>query len=192
MVMAAVLILVVAGEARAATVDISIVGVSKGFDPRAATGGIGDAFHWTNGDTIAHTSTQNAPLSLWKSGNIQPGTTFSKSIDFAGSYPYHCSIHPTTMKGTVKVPIQVSPASGAVGATFTVTVADRKAPSGFVYDVQRKKDSGAWTAWKTGTTSGAVVFKAGASGTWSFRSRLRKTKNGATSGWSPSRSVSVM
>ena len=191
LVLATSLFLLMAGEARAATVDISIVGVSAGFDPTTATGGIGDTFHWTNNDGITHTTTQNSPLSLWNSGNITSGNAFSKTIDFAGSYPYHCSIH-TSMTGSVKVPAQVTPTSGIVGATFAVTVADRRAPSGLVYDVQRKKGSGRWTAWKTGITSKSVTFRPQASGTWSFRSRLRKTANGARSGWSPAASISVM
>jgi plastocyanin len=180
-----------AGEAQAATVDISIVGVSAGFDPTTATGAIGDTFHWTNDDSITHTTTQNGPLSLWDSGNLAAGDTFSKAIDFAGSYPYHCAIHPTTMKGTVKVPIQVSPASGSVGTAFRVTAASVVAPSGFVYDIQRRKRNGDWTAWKTGITSKSATFRPKASGTWSFRSRLRRTSNGAKSGWSPARSISV-
>lgn len=191
LVVAASLFLLTAGEARAATVDISIVGVSAGFDPTAATGAIGDTFHWTNDDGITHTTTQNGPLSLWNSGNMAAGNDFSKAIDFAGSYPYHCSIHPTTMKGTVKVPIQVSPSSGSVGAAFRVTVAAVAAPSGFVYDIQRRKGSGDWSAWKRGITSKSVAFRPKAVGRWSFRSRLRKTSNGARSGWSPARSISV-
>ncbi|HET7868734.1 MAG TPA: hypothetical protein VFM85_00215 [Actinomycetota bacterium] len=66
------------------------------------------------------------------------------------------------------------------------------APSESVYDIQRKKGSGDWAAWRTGITSKSVRFKPKASGTWSFRSRLRKTSNGAKSGWSPARSISVM
>jgi plastocyanin len=192
LVLAASLFLLMAGEARAATVDISIVSASAGFDPKTATGAIGDTFHWTNNDTITHTTTQNGPLSLWNSGNITAGNTFSKAIDFAGAYPYHCAIHPTTMKGTVKVPIQVTPPSGSVGTAFRVTVASVSAPSGFVYDIQRKQGSGSWTVWKTGITSKSVAFKPKASGTWAFRSRLRMTSNGAKSGWSPARSISVM
>jgi plastocyanin len=190
LVLAASLFLVMAGEARAATVDVSIVSVSAGFDPRVATGAIGDTFHWTNDDSITHTSTQNGPLSLWNSGNIAAGDSFSKAIDFAGAYPYHCAIH-TSMRGSVKVSIQVAPSSGSVGTAFTVTAASVAAPSGFVYDIQRRKGNGDWTAWKTGITSKSATFRPKAAGTWSFRSRLRETSNGAKSGWSPARSISV-
>jgi hypothetical protein len=81
------------------------------------------------------------------------------------------------MTGTIKVRLQVTPPSGSPGTTFTVAVASVAAPSGFVYDIQRKKGSGDWMAWKTGITSKSVMFKPKASGTWSFRSHLRKTSN---------------
>jgi plastocyanin len=191
LVLATVLALTVAGEARAATVSISIVNSTAGFSPKTASGAIGTTFTWKNSDSIDHTSTQNSPLSLWNSGHIVAANTFSKTINFAGSYPYHCTIHPLTMKGTVKVPLRVSPASGSVGTSFIISVANRKAPSGFVYDIQRRKGSGAWTAWRTGITAKSATFKPSSSGTWSFRSRLRKTSNGAKSGWSPARSVTV-
>jgi plastocyanin len=190
LVLAASLFLVMTEHAHAATVDISIVSASAGFDSKVAAGAFGDTFHWTNNDTIPHTATQNAPLSLWNSGRLSGGSSFSKAINFAGSYPYHCTIH-TSMTGTIKVRIQVTPLSGSVGTTFAVAVASVAAPSGFAYDIQRKKGSGDWTAWKTGITSKSVTFKPKASGTWSFRSRLRKTSSGAKSGWSPARSISV-
>ncbi|MGH2530495.1 MAG: cupredoxin domain-containing protein [Actinomycetota bacterium] len=191
LVLAASLFLVMTEQAHAATVDISIVSASAGFDPKATAGAFGDTFHWTNDDTITHTTTQNAPLSLWNSGHLNGGSSFSKAINFAGSYPYHCTIH-LSMTGTIKARIQVTPTSGSVGTTFAAVVASVAAPSGSVYDIQRKKGSGDWTAWKTGITSKSVTFRPKASGTWSFRSRLRKTSNGAKSGWSPARSISVM
>jgi plastocyanin len=189
LVLAAVLAMLVAGSAEAATVDISIVSTTVGFDPKTATGAFGDTFRWTNDDALNHTTTQDSPLALWDSGTMGAGDSFSKAVDFAGAYPYHCSIH-TSMTGTVKVPVQVMPPSGSVGTAFRVTVASVAAPSGFVYDIQRKTGSGSWTAWKTGITSKSVTFRPKASGTWSFRSRLRET-DGGKSGWSPPRSISV-
>jgi plastocyanin len=190
LVLAASLFLVMAEQAHAATVDISIVSASAGFDARVTAGAFGDTFHWTNNDTITHTTTQNAPLSLWNSGHLSGGSSFSKAINFAGSYPYHCTIH-SSMAGTIKVRIQVTPTSGSVGTTFTVAVASVAAPSGSVYDIQRKKGSGDWMPWRTGITPKAATFRPKAQGTWSFRSRVRKTSNNAKSGWSPARSISV-
>ena len=190
LVLAASLFLVMREQAHAATVDVSIVSASAGFDPKVTTGAFGDTFHWTNNDSITHTTTQNAPLSLWNSGHLNGGSSISKAINFAGSYPYHCTIH-SSMTGTIKVRIQVTQTSGSVGTTFAVAVAFVAAPSGSVCDIQRKKGSGDWTAWKTGITSKSVTFRPKASGTWSFRSRVRKTSNNAKSGWSPARSISV-
>lgn len=190
LVLAASLFLVMAEQAQAATVEISIVNASAGFDSKAAAGAFADTFRWTNNDTITHTTTQNAPLSLWNSGHLNGGSSFSKTVNFAGSYPYHCAIH-SSMTGTIKVRLQVTPPSGSPDTTFAVAVASVAAPSGSVYDIQRKRGSGDWTAWRTGITSKSVRFKPNASGTWSFRSRLRKTSNNAKSGWSPGRSISV-
>lgn len=95
------------------------------------------------------------------------------------------------MAGTSKVRLQVTPASGGPDTTFAIAVASVTAPNGSVYDIQPKRGSGDWTAWRTGIKSKPVRFKPKASGTWSFRSRLRKTSNGAKSRWSPARSISV-
>lgn len=189
-VMVAVLSMLMAGPAEAATVDISIVSTTTGFDPKTATGAFGDTFRWTNDDSINHTTTQNSPLALWDSGAMSGGDTYSKAIDFAGSYPYHCAIHPTSMTGVVKVPLRVAPTSGAVGDAFKVSVAAVGAPDGFVYDVQRRKGSGDWSIWKRGITSRSATFRPSSAGTWSFRARLRET-GGGKSGWSPPRSISV-
>jgi hypothetical protein len=45
-------------------VEISIASASAGFDSKVAAGTFADTFRWTNNDTIRHTTTQNAPLSL--------------------------------------------------------------------------------------------------------------------------------
>jgi plastocyanin len=150
-----------AEQAQAATVDISIVSASAGFDSKVAAGAFADTFCWTNNDTITHTTTQNAPLSLWNS-HLSGGSSFSKTINFAGSYPYHCAIH-SSMTGTIQGAAPGHPPSGSPGTTFAV--ASVVAPSGSVYDIQRKKGSGDCTAWKTGITSKSVTFKPKASGT---------------------------
>jgi plastocyanin len=38
----------------------------------------------------------------YTSGNLAPGGNFQRTFTVAGSYDYHCSIHPT-MRGTVQV-----------------------------------------------------------------------------------------
>jgi plastocyanin len=188
--LSAALTVLVASPAQAVTKDISIVSRTAGFSPATVTSAFGTTFKWTNDDSIIHTSTQNSPLSLWNSGHVDAGSTYSKVINYAGTYAYHCSIH-TSMTGTIKVPITVSPSSGSTSTTFTITVAAVAAPSGFTYDAQKKRGSGAWTTLKSGFTTKSVTFRPSQTGTWSFRARLHKTSGGATSGWSPTKSVSV-
>ncbi len=188
--LSAALTVLVASPAQAATKNISIVSRTAGFSPATVTGAFGTTFKWTNNDSLTHTSTQNSPLSLWNSGNISGGSSYSKVINFAGTYRYHCTIH-TSMTGKIRVPIAVSPTSGSPSTTFTITVAAVSAPSGFTYDAQKKRGSGSWTTLKSGFTTKSVTFRPSQTGTWSFRARLHKTSGGATSGWSPARSVSV-
>ena len=189
---AAALALSVALPAQAATKSISIVNTTVGFSPDPVSGAEGTTFAWTNNDSgRTHTSTQDSPLSLWDTGNISPGVTKNVTIASAGSYPYHCAIHPF-MTGTVKVPIKVGPASGTTATTYTITMATTAATGNLVYDVQERVGTGAWTAFKTGVTTKSVTFNASATGSYSFRSRLRdKTVSGKFSGWSPKKTISV-
>jgi plastocyanin len=55
---------------------------------------------WTNNDSTTHTSTSNN--GAWNSGGIAPGRSFSQTFQTAGTFVYHCSIHPG-MVGTVTV-----------------------------------------------------------------------------------------
>lgn len=55
---------------------------------------------WTNKDGVAHTVT--ADDASFDSGPISPNGTFSFTFATAGTFPYHCSIHPM-MKASVHV-----------------------------------------------------------------------------------------
>lgn len=176
--------------AAAATKDISIVSTSAGFDPEVIKGAMGTTFRWTNDDGVDHISTQDSPLRKWNTGVIEPNQSSSAVVRWAGTYPYHCAIHPS-MTGRVRVPIAVGPSSGTVDDTYTITAATENAPSGFVYDVQMKQGNGSWANFKRGLTSSSTAFDPDATGTYSFRSRLRKKSNGATSGWSIPRTIVV-
>ena len=72
----------------------------------SATGGV---VKWTNNDQnsgvyggAGTTHNITADDGGFSSGNLAPGSTFQRTFALAGSYAYHCSIHPT-MKGTVTV-----------------------------------------------------------------------------------------
>jgi plastocyanin len=53
-----------------------------------------------NNDNLAHTSTADG--GAWNSGTIQPGGQFTFTFQSAGTFTYHCSIHPG-MVATVTV-----------------------------------------------------------------------------------------
>ncbi len=70
------------------------------FVPATISVTAGTTVTWTNKDAIAHTVTSNT--SLFNSGSLGSGKSFSFTFTKAGSYPYYCSIHPT-MTATVSV-----------------------------------------------------------------------------------------
>jgi plastocyanin len=61
---------------------------------------VGQSVRWTNQDGAAHTVT--ADDGAFDSGSLAGGKEFSFAFDGAGTYAYHCNIHPG-MKGTVTV-----------------------------------------------------------------------------------------
>ena len=70
------------------------------FSPNPIVISTGGTVTWTNNDNTSHTSTGDD--GAWNSGNIAPGAQFSRTFSTAGSFSYHCSIHPG-MVGTVTV-----------------------------------------------------------------------------------------
>jgi len=70
------------------------------YAPNPISIAAGDTITWTNNDTEAHTSVGDD--GSWNSGNIAPGASFSRTFPTAGTFAYHCSIHPN-MIATVTV-----------------------------------------------------------------------------------------
>jgi plastocyanin len=73
---------------------------TRAYSPDALNASAGDTVTWMNTDSIAHTSTSDA--SGWNSGIVAPGGQFSMTFPAAGTFSYHCAIHPG-MVGTVVV-----------------------------------------------------------------------------------------
>ncbi len=86
-------------------VSVSIVAnssslTSTAYSPNPITVTRGSTVTWTNNDTVTHTAT--ADSGSWNSGGLAPGTSYSTTYQIAGTYPYHCTIHPN-MVGSVIV-----------------------------------------------------------------------------------------
>ena len=122
------------------------------------------------------------------------GQLFSYSFDWAGIYQYGDPFRPS-VKGSVKVPMNVAPIVGAVGQA-EVTWASADAPTGSVFDVQIKvPGSSMFVDWRPGTTQLQAAFGSsdllGGRGRYAFRARLRQVSSGAASGFSPTAAIRI-
>jgi plastocyanin len=77
-----------------------VVMKNTAFDPATVTIKAGESVTWTNQDAMNHAVT--ADNGEFKSSDLGQGATFTFKFDKAGTYAYHCSIHPS-MKATVVV-----------------------------------------------------------------------------------------
>ncbi len=92
------------GSGSSADVTITIVGMqgSQSFSPNPGSVTAGQTVSWKNMDVITHTATADG--GAFDTGAIGPGTTSAPiKMPNAGSFSYHCAIHPT-MVGTLPVP----------------------------------------------------------------------------------------
>jgi plastocyanin len=193
------------------------------FFPDAVTVRVGGVVRWLNTDfLVPHTATEDH--GLWDLGGTYgatpanpsgfgPGESVQRMFE-AGTAKYYCRVHPTTMRGTVTVPVRLSLArrrvvtkrrvrSRRTGRVRTVrrvrtryfvdaTWAAGAPASGRVFDVELKRDARAWQALLTGTTETGARVSAGArrGAITAVRARLRLTDNpSAATGWSPDASV---
>jgi plastocyanin len=82
----------------AGTVQVSIKGFA--FNPAQVTAKVGDVITFTNDDSTGHTATLDDGSCTTET--IAAGAAGALSFTAAGSYPFHCKIHPT-MTGTITV-----------------------------------------------------------------------------------------
>jgi len=61
------------------------------FDPAEITVPVGSTVIWTNNDPVPHQITSDS----FSSPTLDQGSTFSQKFTAAGTYAYHCSIHPS-------------------------------------------------------------------------------------------------
>ena len=55
---------------------------------------------WSNTDSTTHDMVSDT--GVWDSGRVAPGGGFTFTFTSKGTYPYHCTIHPS-MTGTIVV-----------------------------------------------------------------------------------------
>lgn len=77
-----------ASEARDVTID------NYAFSPGALAVPLGTTVTWTNRDHDVHTVTADDTAPTFKSAGLDTGDSFSFTFNKAGTYSYHCSLHP--------------------------------------------------------------------------------------------------
>jgi plastocyanin len=95
--------------ALAADQTVDIVGFS--FSPASVTVVVGDTVTWTNADAQSHTATADG--GAFDTGTIGGNSSQAVTLTTAGTFAYHCTIHPA-MTATLVVT-----AAGAPPATDT-------------------------------------------------------------------------
>jgi plastocyanin len=80
------------------TVHVNIQNLA--FGPAHVVVSPGTTIVWTNQDGFQHTTTSDK--GLWNSGPMNPTASFRRVFKKAGTFTYHCTIHPF-MLGTITV-----------------------------------------------------------------------------------------
>jgi len=85
-----------------ATGSVAVSISNYAFHPATITVviGVNNTVKWTNNDAVSHTVTSDT--SLFGSGTLAQGDTYTHTFNQTGTYGYHCSIH-AFMTGTVIV-----------------------------------------------------------------------------------------
>ena len=78
----------------------SVTVENMAFMPSTITVKVGDLVTWTNQDSVGHSAT--ADDGSFDTGIINQGQSGTASFSKAGTYTYHCKVHPNMM-GTIIV-----------------------------------------------------------------------------------------
>ena len=109
-----------ANASASSTVSTVIINIPAGvatnqslnFEPASVTVviGVNNTIEWVDHDTVApHTVTSltvpagASPFDSGTSKLLENGSTFAVTLTVAGTYTYHCTLHPQWMKGTILV-----------------------------------------------------------------------------------------
>lgn len=167
----AVLLLAMSAVARPLPVHAQAMAISiqnYAFQPATLSVPVGTTVTWTNNDMVAHTSTSDTRV--WDSGTVAPGQSFSYTFSQAGTFPYHCMIHPF-MRGTVVVgsgttptpstpTVAVIPSTVTVGSIATVQGAGFT-PTNWAFVYWQRPDRTTHGVWVFTTASGAFALRLG-------------------------------
>ncbi len=185
------------GTARAQTVSVAIKNFS--FQPSSLTVPIGSTVTWTNQDSVEHTSTSDT--GAWDSGGIAPGQSFQHTFTAAGTFTYHCMIHPF-MHGTIVVGaavpssmpahpiVQATPTVVPVGGT-TLVQGSGFTSTNWAFVFWQRPDRTAHGVWVFTSSTGTFALRLGFSPRHGTGSEFITAFDFATRTWAPFAVVAV-
>jgi len=187
--LAATLLFALSTASASAATETTVQTKNFFFDPATATITLGSPVNWQNQTTSTNHGSKSDLAGLWFVTANHGTTSADVTFNFAGSFAYTCTVH-ANMHGTIKVKMAAAPTSAPLGTNFTITWATAGVPSGYVFDVQRKKPNKPFKTWFSGTSFGGAKFVPARKGTFQFKARLRKV-GGAATGYSPNLAITV-
>jgi plastocyanin len=155
-----------APPAGAQTVAVGIAGFK--FNPATLTIPVGTTVTWTNSDTAPHTATSDS--NAWTTPMIQTGQSASITFTQAGTFPYHCSVHPN-MKATIIVQSATTPVPLSATKAPPVKVLAKEANGKYVFGpVKTKIKLGQTVMWKNSSDAPHTVTSTSAG--WTYDKKL--------------------
>jgi plastocyanin len=79
-----------------ATATVTVTIKNFAFSPQPVTAKVGDVVAWSNQDSAPHTATMDNGSCA--TDTIAAGSTAMLVFTAAGTYTYHCAVHPSRMK----------------------------------------------------------------------------------------------
>jgi len=73
------------------------------IDPDTPKVKVGSTIKWTNYDAVEHNVTSEGGVAKFASKNFGEGGTYEIKVNKPGIIHYECTIHPTSMNGTIEV-----------------------------------------------------------------------------------------
>lgn len=117
-----------AGHRPASAANASVSIADFAFSPGTVTVSVGDTVTWMNNDAgIPHTVSSDSGSEL-ASGQLAGGASYQKTFSAAGTFAYHCDIHPSTT-GQVVVTGAAATATATLAPTNTPTATPTPAPT---------------------------------------------------------------
>jgi plastocyanin len=152
---ALVVVLLLPGMALAA-VDVTVDDRALAFDPERVTRPAGVAVTWHKTGGFHNVASVDG---MFRSGPPTSSSfTYTRTFS-SGSYRYVCEVHPSQMRGVIRVRPRVRAAPE--GLPFTVRWATPATNTGSAFTVRYRVADGSWRTWKRATTAKRAVFGRG-------------------------------